>query len=148
MSLRTAAMLGFCIAVGTTSLQAQLLVPLDDVVIGSLSHSGTAEASFFLPNAAELRAATLALGFVYEYIPGSAGNTGIAVGAFVPGEDGWELAGLVQGVFGQSPRDAAYGTGFVDVTTTVLGPNEPRCCPTQAARWRIDFSTLLAQRLY
>ena len=120
---------------------------LDQLLFSTLTTSGTAEASFWLPDSVDPNTATRALGVVYEYIPGSAGNTGIATGVYVRTAQGWQLAGVVQGLFGQRPSDANFGPTSVDVTTVMLGPNEPRCCPTLPVRWRIDLTTLVAQRL-
>lgn len=120
---------------------------LDQLLFSTLTASGTAEASFWIPDSPDPAQATRALGVVYEYIPGSAGNTSIATGHYIRTQTGWQFTGAIQGLFGQSPREPAYGQGFVDLTTTTLGPNEPRCCPTQRARWRINLSTMTAQRL-
>lgn len=109
--------------------------------------SGTAEASFWLPDSADPATASIALAVVYEYIQGSAGNTGIAPGFFVKQEGAWVFTGPVQGLFGQSPSDASFGQTALELTTIMLGPNEPRCCPTLPVRWRIDYQTLTAQRL-
>jgi hypothetical protein len=120
---------------------------LDALILPNLTSSGSAEASFWLPDAADPATASIALAVVYEYIQGSAGSTSIAAGFFVKQEGAWVFAGPVQGLFGQSPRDVAYGETAVNLTTIMLGPNEPRCCPTLPVRWRIDYQTLTATRL-
>ncbi|MGC1495838.1 MAG: hypothetical protein WA790_08515 [Sulfitobacter sp.] len=120
---------------------------LDRLLFQSLTESGTAEASFWLPNAPDPAVATTAIGVVYEYIPGSAGNTGIATGVFVRQANGWSFAGEVDGMYGQSPRDAAYFQGGVDVTTSMPGPNDARCCPTMPTRWRIDLGRMKAVKI-
>ena len=120
---------------------------LDALLFSTLTASGQAEASFWLPDQVDPTTATRAVGVVYEHIPGSAGSVGIATGVYVRTGQGWQFAGPVQGMFGQSPRDPAFGPAHVDITTTLLGPNEPRCCPTVPGRWRIDLATLVAQRL-
>ena len=120
---------------------------LDQLLRQSLTRSGTFEASFWLPDNGDPAQATRALGVVYEWIEGSAGSTTIATGLFVRAPDRWVYQGPVEGLFGQSPRDAVFAQGHVDLTTTMLGPNEPRCCPTQATRWRIDLSKLRASQL-
>ena len=127
--------------------QAQGWGNLDALLYQNLTNSGTAEVSFWLPNASDPAQATVAIGVVFEYIPGSAGNTGIATGVFVRQENGWVFAGEVDGMFGQQPRDAAFSQGFVDVTTTMPGPNDARCCPSVPTRWRIDFDGLKAVQL-
>lgn len=128
-------------------LSAQSWPNLDQLLFSTLTASGTAEASFWIPDSPDPAQATRALGVVYEYIPGSAGNTGIATGHYIRTQAGWQFSGRIAGLFGQSPRDPAFGQGFVDVTTTMLGPNEPRCCPTLPVRWRINLSSMTAVRL-
>ena len=120
---------------------------LDHLLFQSLTSSQTAEVSYWLPNAPDPATATMAIGVVYEYIPGSAGNTGIATGVFVRHANGWAFAGKVDGMFGHQPRDAVFSQGYVDITTTTLGANEPRCCPTVPARWRIDFAGMKAVQI-
>lgn len=137
-----------CLALLAGPLQAQDGWPnLDQLLFSTLTASGTAEASYWLPDSGDAAAAMRALGIVYEYIPGSAGNTGIATGVYLRTADGWQFAGTVSGLFGHRHSDAIFGTGSVDVTTVMLGPNEPRCCPTLPVRWRIDLTTRVAQRL-
>jgi hypothetical protein len=120
---------------------------LDALLFSTLTNSGTAEASFWLPDQYDPATATRALGVVYEHIPGSAGNTGIATGLYVRTAQGWQFAGPVSGLFGRSPRDPAFGDNHVEITTITLGPNDARCCPTLPIRWRIDLATRTAQRL-
>lgn len=120
---------------------------LDQLLFGTLTASGRAEASFWLPDQATPATATRALGVVYEHVPGSAGSVSIAVGLYARGAQGWQYAGPITGLFGQSPRDAVFAANQVELTTTMLGPNEPRCCPTLPVRWRIDIPTRQAQRL-
>lgn len=120
---------------------------LDRLLFSTLTRSGTAEASFWLPDTPDPAQATRAMGIVYEYIPGSAGNTNIAVGIYVRGVQGWQFAGQVQGLFGQSPSAPQFSATHAEVSTMMPGPNDPRCCPTQVTRWRIDLRTLAAQRL-
>lgn len=120
---------------------------LDALLFGTLTNSGRAEASFWLPDSADPALATRALGVVYEYIPGSAGSTSIALGYYVRSAQGWAYAGPVSGVFGQSPRDPAYTATTLEITTTTLGPGDARCCPSVQTRWRIDLQSRAAQRL-
>lgn len=127
--------------------QAQDWDDLDALLFQNLTNSGTAEASYWLPIAPEPLHATAAIGLVYEYIPGSAGNSGIATGAFIRQANGWAFAGKVDGMFGQQQRDAAFSEGFVDVTTTMLAPNDARCCPSVPTRRRIDFGGLNAVQI-
>lgn len=114
---------------------------LDGLLFRHLTNSGQAEASFWLPDAATPSAANRAIGVVYEHIPGSAGNTGIAVGLFAKQAGNWIFVGHIEGLWGHQPRNAVFGPNSADIITTTLGPNEPRCCPTQVSRWRIDLRT-------
>ncbi|WP_299048118.1 hypothetical protein [uncultured Tateyamaria sp.] len=120
---------------------------LDQLLFSTLTASGRAEASFWLPDQNDPAAATRALGVVYEHIPGSAGSVSIAVGLYQRIAEGWQFVGPVEGLFGNTPSDPAFAPTHMDVTTLMLGPNEPRCCPTLQVRWRIDLATRVAQRL-
>tara|TARA_R110002094_G_scaffold100763_9_gene100880 strand:- start:2571 stop:3008 length:438 start_codon:yes stop_codon:yes gene_type:complete len=131
-----------CLMVAGLPALAQSWGNLDALLYRHLTSSGTAEASFWLPDTLDPTTAERAIGVVYEYIPGSAGNTGIAVGSFVKQGSNWIFTGQIDGLWGHMPRDALFGQSSVDVTTTTLGPNEPRCCPTQVSRWRIDLASL------
>ena len=120
---------------------------LDQLLFSTLTASGRAEASFWMPDQPDPATATRALGIVYERIPGSAGSVGIAVGLYQRVPQGWQYTGPVEGLFGQSPSDPAFAPTHIEVTTLMLGPNEPRCCPTMQVSWRIDLATRVAQRL-
>ncbi|MCB4378919.1 hypothetical protein FZX02_00330 [Synechococcus sp. MU1644] len=139
--------LTLAICAAPTTAQQSAWPDLDRLLFSTLTASGTAEASFWLPDQANPATATRALGIVYEYIPGSAGNTSIAVGVYQRTTAGWGFVGSVEGLSGQSPRDAAFGPSHVDLTTIMLGPNEPRCCPTLPVRWRVSLASRTAQRL-
>ena len=47
-------------------------------------------------------------------------------------ENGYELAQApsIEEVFGIEPRDVKFSAGQIEVTTTVMNPGDPRCCPT------------------
>ena len=120
---------------------------LDAMILSTLTSSGTAEAAFWLPDHPDTDQATRGLGVAYEHIPGSAGNVDIALGYYVRTASGWQMAGPVTGVFGHNPRDPAYSDGTLELTTTMLGPNDPRCCPSLPVRWRIDLGSLAVERL-
>lgn len=130
-----------------TTSHAQAWPNLDQLLFSTLTQSGTAEASFWLPDNPDPQQATQALGVVYEYIPGSAGNTGIALGLYRKAGTVWQYAGPVANVFGQSPRDPLFANNSMELTTSMLGPNDARCCPSLAVRWRIDLTTRTAARL-
>ncbi|WP_299551907.1 hypothetical protein [uncultured Tateyamaria sp.] len=139
--------LALAISASSTTAQQGAWPDLDRLLFSTLTASGTAEASFWLPDQTNPATATRALGIVYEYVPGSAGNTSIAVGVYQRTTAGWTFAGPVEGLFGQSPRDASFGPAHVDLTTIMLGPDEPRCCPTMPVRWRVSLASRTAQRL-
>lgn len=42
-------------------------------------------------------------------------------------------------IFGQQPRDFLIEDGAFVFTTTVAGPNDQRCCPTQPQTYRVPF---------
>tara|TARA_R110002124_G_scaffold104621_2_gene254812 strand:+ start:3545 stop:3991 length:447 start_codon:yes stop_codon:yes gene_type:complete len=121
---------------------------LDALLLGSLSHTGQMEASYWMPDNPDPALAQVSLGIAYVHIPGSAGSVSISVGIFRRTPDGWRLAAPVSGVFGNQPRAPVYQNGQVQLLTTMLGPNEPRCCPTQEAMWRIDLTSGQALRVY
>ena len=145
-SLRRLALMA-TLTLAATPAPAQDWGTIGSVMMQNLTASGTAAASFWLPNAADPAIATIGLGVAYEHIPGSAGNTGIAVGFFIKQDDAWVFAGLAQNIFGQTPSDPIFTQTHAEVTTIMPGPNDPRCCPTVPTRWRIDYETLQATRL-
>ncbi|WP_223999691.1 hypothetical protein [Aureimonas sp. SA4125] len=49
----------------------------------------------------------------------------------------FESDGTVE-IFGVTPRDARFSRGRIEVTTSVQGPNDPRCCPTEEKRWVVN----------
>jgi len=137
------------ILVWTTPLRAQDSWPnLDFLLSSTLAPGEQLALSFWLPDSSDPALAQQAIGVVYPIIQGAAGNTGIVVGHFVRLDGGaWGFAGVVPQLFGHDPRDVAFLPGAVQLTTTMLGPNEPRCCPTLPVRWQIDLTTKQAQRL-
>ncbi len=100
-------------------------------------------ASYWMPNAAN----TEAIGITYTEIEGAAGNTNINTGYFTGGPKTFALVGLIPDLFGESPRDAKFTEKRIEITTTMPGPNDPRCCPTVATRWAIDRKTLKAKKI-
>ena len=118
-----------------------------DALLLPLSPTGQMEAALFLPDTADPASATRALGVVYAHIPGSAGSVSIHAAVYQRTGAGWAPTVLVRDLFGQMPRDAAFQPGRMEVTTTMPGPNDPRCCPTLAVRWSIDLGTGAATRL-
>ncbi|MBF9035335.1 hypothetical protein HKCCE2091_13905 [Rhodobacterales bacterium HKCCE2091] len=119
---------------------------IDPLIARSLDvRAGDSGATLF-PDHPDPAQATTAVGF--HYFPNRSGGNSfsIAVGVFRRGDGGWTYAGPVE-VFGTDPRDPAFAPGRFEITTTMLGPNEPRCCPTLAMRWIVDTGTLTATRL-
>ncbi|OAN68969.1 hypothetical protein A8B82_04670 [Sulfitobacter sp. EhC04] len=121
---------------------------LDALLLNSLSTTGSMEASYWLPDNPDPAQAQLGLGIAYIHIPGSAGSVSIEAGIFRRTQNGWQYTAPVVNLFGHEPRDPLFQNGQVQLLTTMLGPGEPRCCPTQEAKWQIDLTTGQAQRLY
>lgn len=147
MTRLAACVLAFAVWLSPLTAQTAGWPDLDSLLFSTLTKSGRAEASFWLPDQPDPTTATRALGIVYEHIPGSAGSVSIATGLYQRVEQGWAFVGPVQGLFGNAPRDPEFTQTHIDLTTITLGPNEPRCCPTLPVRWRIDLNTRTAQRL-
>jgi hypothetical protein len=96
----------------------------------------------WLPDSADPAAVREAIGIAYVAIPGAAGNTDIVVGYY---RDGAFVAPVAE-LYGADPRDPRFLADRIEITTTMPGPNDPRCCPTATAKWSIDRQTLTAQR--
>lgn len=120
---------------------------LDAVLFPALTNSGSAEASYWLPNATTPAQTTEAVGVVYEHIPGSAGSVSIAVGLFRRAGSQFVLAGRVDGVFGMVPADPLYYPDRIEFSTSTLADGDPRCCPSGTTRWTIDRTTLTARKV-
>ena len=114
---------------------------LDNLLVASLSPTGLMEASFWMPDAANPDQAQLALGIAYVHIPGSAGITTLEAGLFGRTPTGWVLQRRVSDLFGHSPTAPAFAADRIELTTMMLGPNDPRCCPTKPTRWSISKIT-------
>jgi hypothetical protein len=95
---------------------------------------------YFFPDSPDPLTATRALGVAYVHIEGSAGSASIHVGLFQKTGDAWALYRPVGDLFGFSPRDPQMGPDGFFVTTDMLGPNDPRCCPSVPTRWYVDWS--------
>ncbi|WP_170164974.1 hypothetical protein [Thiocapsa rosea] len=50
-------------------------------------------------------------------------------------------------VYGMEPRDVAFLSDRIELTTTMPKPEDQRCCPTGTARWSIDRASLAGTRL-
>jgi hypothetical protein len=75
------------------------------------------------------------LAFAYFDIGGS--GAGLDVSLFENRDGHMAHLRRVDEVLGQEPRGARFERGRIFVTTTVLGPGDPRCCPTKAHEWTI-----------
>ena len=84
---------------------------------------------------------------IFHYYPNRDGGNAmhLNVGVFRRDPEGWRFLGLVP-VYGYDPRDVTFGPGRIDLTTTMQGPNDPRCCPSQLTRWAVDTNTLQVGR--
>ena len=100
----------------------------------------------WLPDSADPGRMTEAVGVAYLEIAGAAGNTEIAVGYYRMGAQDIVFVGPVAELYGANPRDPRFLPDRIEITTTMPGPNDPRCCPTATADWSIDRQTLTAQR--
>lgn len=75
---------------------------------------------------------------VFVSYPQPGGNAvGLEVSLFVARGGRLVHDGPVPDLFGTDPRDVVIVPGRIEVTTTVLLPDEPRCCPTGTQRFRI-----------
>ena len=63
-------------------------------------------------------------------------------------ENGYELARApsIEEVFGLDPRNVRFSPGRIEVTTTVMKPGDPRCCPSgeQTFNLPVDRATATA----
>lgn len=82
------------------------------------------------------------------FADGDGGNMVLSSWGLFSAEGGtYALVGPIDGLYGQDPRDAAFLPDRVEITTTIQGPDDPRCCPTDVARWSIDRASLAAARI-
>ncbi|QBF33627.1 hypothetical protein [Thalassococcus sp. S3] len=131
----------FLLTAPASQAQQQGWGDLDTLLLQTLSPTGDMVSSFWMPDHQDPAAARHALAIIYSHIPGSAGNVSIHSGLFERTSSGWSLRQQVTGLFGQSPSDPKHLPDRIEVTTATLGPNDPRCCPTQSTRWWIDPRT-------
>ena len=81
-----------------------------------------------------------AIVFIYRDIAGAAGNFDLRVALFEGSEGRYRLLRLVPGVYGTEPRQVAFSNGLIEITTTILRPEDSRCCPTGSMRHKIRTS--------
>ncbi len=85
--------------------------------------------------------ANVALAIHYSESRAGGNSFGISVGLFQRTGNTWGYAAPVDGIFGVEPRDVAFYPDRIEVTTSTLGPDDPRCCPSSATRWAVDRTT-------
>jgi hypothetical protein len=120
---------------------------LDTLIMGQLTGGATLESSTFMPDAADPAAASRAIAVAYTHIPGSAGSVDIHVGLFRKETNAWRLMRKIDGLYGMGVENPVFSGQTFEVTTNMLGPDDPRCCPTLKVRWRIDLDTADVTRL-
>ncbi|MEL6103196.1 MAG: hypothetical protein AAFV87_04280 [Pseudomonadota bacterium] len=120
---------------------------LDTLLRRSLSPTGSMEGSIWLPDGATPQQSARALGVAYVHVVGSAGSVSLHSAVFTKSGNRWVMALPVRGLFGIEPRNPIWFGDRMEVTTTVLQPGEPRCCPTGTGVWSIDLRTGQAARL-
>ena len=118
-----------------------------EMLVSELSPTGAMEAGQWFISTPELATGTWGLGVIYAHIPGSAGSVSIHAGVFQWSGTGWNRIHTVTGLFGMSPKDAAFYPDRVELTTITLGENDARCCPSLEKRWQISLDTGTASPL-
>ncbi|MFZ1728238.1 MAG: hypothetical protein WAU13_16465 [Albidovulum sp.] len=114
-------------------------------LVQSLAPGQQNEAYTWLPDNPDSARAREAIGIIYPAIVGSAGSVSIAVGHFTRIEAGFTRDAIITNLFGNNPRDARFFPDRIEITTDVLGPNDPRCCPSVAQRWSIPRNSWSAK---
>lgn len=86
--------------------------------------------------------ADYAVAFV-NYEPPGGGNSQRQMAIVFKAVPGGPFAALgrVSDFVGWDPRDARFERGAIAYTATVLGPRDPRCCPTAKATFRLLVSS-------
>lgn len=77
-----------------------------------------------------------ALAFGYFQMGGS--GAGLSVALFRNQAGRMTFARAVDDVYGMEPRDVAFSTGQITLTTTMPRPGDPHCCPTGSQNWTIN----------
>lgn len=136
----TRLVLVFLMAVGAPAT-AQDWSDATAVIQRDLAGGGAALGTTVFPNSADPATADRALGIVYVHIEGSAGSARLEAGLFQRGPAGWQMQRRVSGLFGMSPRAPYFDASGFYLTTSTLGPNDPRCCPSLETAWFVDWAT-------
>lgn len=127
--------------------QTDTVESISKMLVTELSPTREMEGGEWFTSADAQGNATRALGVIYVHVPGSAGTVGLHAGLFAPASGAWAKTQDVTGLAGMEPRNVVFHADRVELTTTTLGPDDPRCCPTQEVRWRVDLATGAASKL-
>ncbi|MCR9087395.1 MAG: hypothetical protein NXH97_11675 [Rhodobacteraceae bacterium] len=130
---------------GAPALQAQGWGDLDALMARSFGPDVVS--AYWLPDHLDPAQAQSAVAIAYLENPHGGNAVGIAGSLFTRTPQGFAQTLQITGVYGMTPRDAVFSPTHVELTTTMPGPNDPRCCPTVPTRWRIDRTTGVAARL-
>lgn len=129
----------------TTSLSAQTWGNLNGLLARTFGPGIVG--AYWLPDSFDPGQATVALAIVYSESQSGGNVPNIAAAVFDITPQGFAKTHDISGVFGASPREAFYSGTHIELTTTMPGPKDPRCCPTVPTRWRIDRATGAVMRL-
>ncbi len=117
------------------------------MLVTDLSPTGAMETGQWFTDPPVPETGAIGLGIIYVHVPGSAGTVSIHAGIFLLYPTGWSINHEITGLFGMSPSNAVFYDDRIEVTTTTLGPYDPRCCPSVATRWSIDVTNGVATQL-
>lgn len=117
-----------------------------EMLVRTLSPTGAMEGGQWFVSSNQLVTGTKGLGIIYAHVPGSAGTVSIHAGLYNWTGNGWRAHKQIEGLYGSNPTNVQFGPTYAHLTTTTLGPEDPRCCPTAMTRWSIDLSTGTAIR--
>jgi hypothetical protein len=117
---------------------------LDGLIRQTLGVSG---ANYWLPDSADPMQATQAVAFSYYMLPGGGNAQSLRTGLYLRVAEHFQLAGVLDGLFGLDPRNVRFTGTAIELNTTMPAPGDPRCCPTAEALWSIDVATMRVTRL-
>lgn len=136
--------LGFVPRVQAQEVSAEAI---SRMLVTDLSPTRSMEMGQWFTDVAQSGRDTRGLGIIYVHVPGSAGTVSIHAAIYNMGRSGWLKNRDVTGLYGYSPRETLFFPDRIEIVTTTLGPNEPRCCPTVQTRWSFDLATGVAQEI-
>jgi hypothetical protein len=70
--------------------------------------------------------------------PSDGNSDSLDVALFRNEQDQMTYYRSIDDVFGARPRNVVFEQGRINLTTTIPGRGEPRCCPTGSRNWVID----------